>query len=116
MLSYTILRGGPSVRVAACCQDARLGQSASGTMIGRPLDRSGMVIQRHKGLVVDVYEAIFNKLMSLEISPGARITVDGLVRELGVSHTPIREALGRLEGEGLVVKTHLVGYSAAPQI
>src|SRR5215472_16107641 len=79
-------------------------------------NRSLMVIQRHKGLVEDVYEAIFNKLMSLEITPGARITVDGLVRELEVSQTPIREALGRLEGEGLVVKTHLVGYSAAPQI
>jgi len=75
-----------------------------------------MVIQRHKGLVEDVYEAIFNKLMALDIAPGARITVDGLVRELEVSQTPIREALGRLEGEGLVVKTHLVGYSAAPQI
>jgi DNA-binding GntR family transcriptional regulator len=75
-----------------------------------------MAIQRHKGLADDVYGAIFNKLMSLEIAPGARITVDGLVRELEVSQTPIREALGRLEGEGLVVKTHLVGYSATPQI
>jgi DNA-binding GntR family transcriptional regulator len=75
-----------------------------------------MAIQRYKGLVDDVYGAIFSKLMSLEIAPGSRITVDGLVRELEVSHTPIREALGRLEGEGLVVKTHLVGYSAAPQI
>jgi DNA-binding GntR family transcriptional regulator len=75
-----------------------------------------MAIQRHKGLADDVYGAIFNKLISLEISPGARITVDGLVRELEVSQTPIREALGRLEGEGLVVKTHLVGYSATPQI
>jgi DNA-binding GntR family transcriptional regulator len=75
-----------------------------------------MAIQRHKGLADDVYGAIFNKLMSLEIAPGSRITVDGLVRELEVSQTPIREALGRLEGEGLVVKTHLVGYSAAPQI
>ena len=75
-----------------------------------------MAIPRHKGLADDVYEAIFTKLLSLEIAPGARITVDGLVRELEVSHTPIREALGRLEGEGLVVKTHLVGYSAAPQI
>jgi DNA-binding GntR family transcriptional regulator len=73
-------------------------------------------IQRHKGLAEDVYGAIFNKLMSLDIAPGSRITVDGLVRELAVSHTPIREALGRLEGEGLVVKTHLVGYSASPQI
>ena len=75
-----------------------------------------MAIPRHKGLADDVYEVIFTRLMSLEIAPGARITVDGLVRELKVSHTPIREALGRLEGEGLVVKTHLVGYSAAPQI
>jgi DNA-binding GntR family transcriptional regulator len=75
-----------------------------------------MAIQRHRGLADDVYGAIFNKLMSLDISPGARITVDALVRELEVSQTPIREALGRLEGEGLVVKTHLVGYSAAPQI
>jgi DNA-binding GntR family transcriptional regulator len=75
-----------------------------------------MAIQRHRGLAEDVYGAIFNKLMALEITPGGRITVDGLVRELEVSHTPIREALGRLEGEGLVVKTHLVGYSAAPQI
>jgi DNA-binding GntR family transcriptional regulator len=87
----------------------------------RPSDRQAqignvMVIQRHKGLAEDVYGAIFNKLMSLEISPGARITVDGLVRELEVSQTPIREALGRLESEGLVVKTHLVGYSASPQI
>lgn len=76
----------------------------------------GLAIQRHKGLADDVYGAIFNKLISLEIAPGARITVDGLVRELEVSQTPIREALGRLEGEGLVVKTHLVGYSATPQI
>jgi DNA-binding GntR family transcriptional regulator len=75
-----------------------------------------LAIQRPKGLADDVYGAIFNKLMSLEIAPGSRITVDGLVRELEVSHTPIREALGRLEGEGLVVKTHLVGYSATPQI
>src|SRR5215813_4654136 len=75
-----------------------------------------MAIRRPKGLADDVYEAIFNKLMALEIAPGARFTVDGLVRELEVSHTPIREALGRLEGEGLVGKTHLVGYSAAPQI
>jgi DNA-binding GntR family transcriptional regulator len=80
------------------------------------LNGDGMAIQRPKALAEDAYEAIFNKLMALDIAPGTRITVDGLVRELEVSHTPIREALGRLEGEGLVVKTHLVGYSAAPQI
>ncbi|APO70857.1 GntR family transcriptional regulator protein (plasmid) [Rhizobium gallicum] len=73
-------------------------------------------IQRANSLAGDVYEAIFNQLMSLKIAPGARITVDNLVKAFNVSHTPIREALGRLEGEGLVVKQHLVGYRAAPQI
>jgi len=76
----------------------------------------GGQIQRSSSLAGDVYEAIFSQLMSLKIAPGSRITVDSLVKEFGVSHTPIREALGRLEGEGLVLKAHLIGYSAAPQI
>ncbi|MBX9457891.1 MAG: GntR family transcriptional regulator [Rhizobium sp.] len=76
----------------------------------------GSPIQRANSLSGDVYEAIFAQLMSLKIAPGARITVDNLVKEFNVSHTPIREALGRLEGEGLVVKQHLVGFRAAPQI
>jgi DNA-binding GntR family transcriptional regulator len=73
-------------------------------------------IQRSSSLAEDVYEAIFAQLMALRIAPGSRITVDSLVKEFNVSHTPIREALGRLEGEGLVLKTHLIGYRAAPQI
>lgn len=71
---------------------------------------------RPTSLVGGVYETIFARLMALKIAPGAKITVDNLARELGVSQTPIREALGRLEGEGLVLQTHLIGYRAAPQI
>jgi DNA-binding GntR family transcriptional regulator len=55
-------------------------------------------IPRANSLAGDVYEAIFNQLMSLKIAPGARITVDNLVKEFNVSQTPIREALGRLDG------------------
>jgi DNA-binding GntR family transcriptional regulator len=84
-------------------------------MLSEAPDPSGF-IQRSNSLAGSVYEAIFSQLMTLKIAPGAKITVDNLVRELNVSQTPIREALGRLEGEGLVVKTHLIGYSAAPQI
>ena len=62
----------------------------------------------------EVYESLLSQLISLTIAPGSRIAVDALVRELGVSQTPIRAALIRLENEGLVVKTHNVGYSAAP--
>jgi DNA-binding GntR family transcriptional regulator len=73
-------------------------------------------IPRPVSLAGGVYDAIFGQLMSLNIAPGSRITVDSLVKEFNVSQTPIREALGRLEGEGLVTRTHLIGYRAAPQI
>ncbi|MEJ8571973.1 GntR family transcriptional regulator [Microbaculum marinum] len=62
-----------------------------------------------------VYDLILEQLISLRIPPGARITVDELVRQYGVSQTPIREALSRLESHGLVTKTHRIGYRTAPQ-
>jgi DNA-binding GntR family transcriptional regulator len=89
---------------------------ASSPLPGADASRPNSALPRTKGLAGDVYGAIFNQLMSLKIAPGERITVDDLVKEFSVSHTPIREALGRLEGVGLVVKQHLVGYRAAPQI
>lgn len=70
---------------------------------------------RPTSVVDGVYDGIYHRLMSLDIAPGARIRIDVLARELGVSQTPIREALSRLEREGLVRKEHLIGYSAAPQ-
>lgn len=63
-----------------------------------------------------VYDTIYERLMSLDIAPGARIAIDVLARELDISQTPVREALSRLEREGLVRKAHLIGYSAAPQL
>ncbi|HVY86837.1 MAG TPA: GntR family transcriptional regulator [Caulobacterales bacterium] len=62
----------------------------------------------------DVYEALLTQLITLKIAPGERIAVDALVRELGVSQTPIRAALIRLETEGLVARKHNAGFSAAP--
>lgn len=74
------------------------------------------LLRRPARLGDEVYSAIFARIMSLDIAPGSRISVDAMARQLGVSQTPIREALARLESEGLVVKTHLIGYSAAPQL
>ena len=74
------------------------------------------LLRRPARLGDEVYSAIFARIMSLDIAPGTRISVDAMARQLGVSQTPIREALTRLESEGLVIKTHLVGYSAAPQM
>lgn len=73
-------------------------------------------VKRPARLADDVYDAIYWRLMLLEIPPEGRIPVDALARDLGVSQTPIREALSRLEMQKLVVKTHLIGYHAAPQM
>lgn len=70
---------------------------------------------RPSSVVDGVHDVIYHRLMALEIAPGARIPIDALARELTVSQTPVREALSRLEREGLVRKEHLIGYSAAPQ-
>jgi DNA-binding GntR family transcriptional regulator len=78
-------------------------------------DKQGLV-RRPTRLGDEVYNAIYAQLMSHKIAPGSRISIDNLVREMGVSQTPIREALSRLEAQGLVVKTHLIGYSAASQM
>jgi DNA-binding GntR family transcriptional regulator len=63
-------------------------------------------------LADDVYEAVKALVMDHVIAPGARVSIDGLARQLGVSQTPIREALARLESDGLVTKEPLRGYSA----
>jgi DNA-binding GntR family transcriptional regulator len=49
------------------------------------------------------YEVIRDRLIMLEIRPGAPINDDQLARELGFGRTPVREALKRLERERLVV-------------
>ncbi|WP_336923789.1 GntR family transcriptional regulator [Aquipuribacter sp. SD81] len=69
-----------------------------------------------KRLADEVYDTLLAQLMSLRIVPGSRVTIDALARELGVSQTPIRDALNRMEAEGLVVRVHHAGYRIPPQI
>ena len=53
--------------------------------------------------VVDqVYAAIRERITSGSLARGARIHQEDLAEELGVSRTPVREALRRLAAEGLV--------------
>jgi DNA-binding GntR family transcriptional regulator len=73
-------------------------------------------IARPSGLVDEVYRRIRADIMSLKIPPDSRISVDNMARELGVSQTPIREALSMLEAIGLVTKQHFVGYCTAPRL
>jgi DNA-binding GntR family transcriptional regulator len=49
-----------------------------------------------------VYAEVRRRILSGILEPGARLNQDALAPELGVSVTPVREAVRRLEAEGLV--------------
>jgi DNA-binding GntR family transcriptional regulator len=57
---------------------------------------------------------LLNMLLDGSLPPDMNLSIDGLARDLGVSPTPIREALVQLEHTGLVTRTALRGYRVAP--
>jgi DNA-binding GntR family transcriptional regulator len=65
-------------------------------------------------LTDDVYEAVKALVMDHVIAPESRLSIEQLARDLSVSPTPIREALARLESDGLAVKEPLRGYTTTP--
>lgn len=62
----------------------------------------------------DVQAAIQSRLLDGTYRAGSNLSIDRLARELGVSQTPVREALVRMEDTGLVKRTALKGYQVAP--
>jgi DNA-binding GntR family transcriptional regulator len=48
------------------------------------------------------YEIIRDKILNCELKPGAVVDQNALMEEIGVSKTPIREAINMLENEGLL--------------
>lgn len=51
---------------------------------------------------MDAYDFIRNAILEGDYVPGQRLTEEALADELSLSRTPIREAIKRLESEGLV--------------
>lgn len=51
-----------------------------------------------------VYQALLNSIVSGQVEPGAPLRPDAIARQLEVSTTPVREAMQRLESDGLAVK------------
>jgi DNA-binding GntR family transcriptional regulator len=86
-LVSTISRPSPSRRTAA----ARLGRPRAA---GSGDDRSDSVSR--------AYEQLRGLIVSGQLSPGARIAERAVAQRLGLSRTPVRSALHRLQQEGFV--------------
>jgi DNA-binding GntR family transcriptional regulator len=69
-------------------------------MVQRPLS---LGVATRRVLADEVTDDLRDAIVSHELEPGRKLTEDELAAQLGVSRGPVREALMRLEREGLVV-------------
>lgn len=60
------------------------------------------------------YSYIKEQIISSSIKPGQRVKAQDFARKLKVSRTPVREALGRLQQERLVIQDDGWGYIVRP--
>jgi DNA-binding GntR family transcriptional regulator len=67
-------------------------------------------IRKSAALREQVVDVVLTELRNGDISPGTRITEEGLARRFGVSRTPIREALGQLTRQGTLYARPGGGY------
>ncbi|MCE5282763.1 MAG: GntR family transcriptional regulator, partial [Deltaproteobacteria bacterium] len=56
------------------------------------------------------YEYLKSSILSGRFTPGERLTEEHLAEELGISRTPVREALHKLEQDGLIEPLETRGF------
>jgi len=59
------------------------------------------------------YNALLEAIINQEFAPGSPVSIDSLARQLDMSNTPVREALMRANGEGLVTQKTNHGFVVA---
>lgn len=61
-------------------------------------------VQRAPSLALQVHAALLELITGGQIQPGERVVIERLAEQLGVSQTPVREAVARLAQEGLIAE------------
>src|ERR1700691_899759 len=72
-----------------------------------------VAIDRGRSVPPQVYELLREKILTLQLKPGESINERWLADWLGVSRTPIREAINRLSANGLIAIVPNVGTSVS---
>lgn len=60
-------------------------------------------LNRRSSAVPQIYDRLRQLIVELRLRPGESLSKAALARQFGISETPVREALLRLEEEGLVI-------------
>lgn len=60
---------------------------------------------------VDIYNTLYNRIITWKYPPGQRLTEEEVCAEFGVSRSPVREALNSLVSSHLVLKEEHKGYT-----
>src|SRR3954465_5453337 len=96
----------------------RMRASGGATVTDAHLGLAGQLarLPQRQVLSDDVYETVKGLIMDSVVEPGTRLNIDAPTRELGISQTPIRESLARLESDGLVIKEPLRGYRVSSRL
>jgi DNA-binding GntR family transcriptional regulator len=61
-----------------------------------------------------VIATLRNAILNGELTPGTRLVIDDLARQLGVSPIPVREALQQLDADGYVAIEPYLGARVTP--
>jgi DNA-binding GntR family transcriptional regulator len=72
-------------------------------------DEHGPIEDSARGRFARIYQALRTRICLLDYPPGSRLREEDLAEEFGVSRTPIRRVLVKLEAEGLLRSMHGVG-------
>jgi DNA-binding GntR family transcriptional regulator len=76
-------------------------------------DGATVAIDRRRSVPPQVYEVLREKILTVQLKPGESINERWLADWLGVSRTPIREAINRLSANGLIAIVPNVGTSVS---
>lgn len=69
----------------------------------------GPIDESARGRFARIYQVLRTRICLLDYPPGSRLREEDLAEEFGVSRTPVRRVLVKLEAEGLLRSVHGVG-------
>lgn len=77
-------------------------------------DRTASRLAQNKTRFEVVYQRLRADILACRLRPGAKVQINLLADELGISLSGVREALSKLSAEGLVVAEPQRGFRVAP--